>query len=1168
MNRLHSYFTYIFIVLAALFVLATAQAQTPEPQTYDIPNFTTSNLEADLNAITTSETLTEEQKKQAKTYIETSITSLANATKNLENLTRFKVELENAPQTLQTLRADITAAQAEIAKSPEKDDEPMREETLLKLEQDLIVKESELRTLRSEVEGYKNGQQNLATRQIAAPKELSEGRTRLVEISTALSELGEDGLDAVSNANRRALQSRRYFRRTQISSLEQEIAGLAKRQEIVTARSTLAELKLRRLSEDVQYLSEVTGQKRLNEAATVEFNASEAVDNYANAHPILSDLSRKNLTLAEEIVEFATGAAEVSKKLAATRSRLDILDSDLQVAEELIKSGSLDRRAGATLRRLSNQFTPSQVLKTEIKETQKSRILVTQERLIAQETLRDIPFGPVDAPAMLAQARTNAPDLPDLTEDDVTALQSLVSERRELLQRVMTAASSRRSEIANLAEQQSVLLANTEKLESTLDEKLLWVPSVPSINFGWPAKVGTGILTVFSPKNIRLTFDVFILQITRLWFLVFVFVAASITSLLIRKKLWQDILDRSKKVGRVQQDNYWHTPAVILSCIVIALPFPLIFILLWLLFNLSDSPDQLIGGLSDAFLYVSLFSLFMLTWRVWDKDKSLFAAHYRLPPGFRESVNKQLRWFIPLAGASTALIALTDSSPDASVYGGFSVFAFVVTAAALTWFGFKVLWEKRKIHTSNFDKESFFIKYKGPLTFVSVGLPIIAGGLALYGYYDTARELLSRLFLSAWLFLLTYVVHGLIKRTILVAQRQIAFRQALEKRDVALKAKIEKLKAEESGEEPPAPTPVDTSEIDVKAMSRQSAQLLSTLILLGFAAAMWLIWSDLLPALSIFNEVQIGSYTGQLVDEAGVLKDIAIPITLWNLMQFFVILILTFIAAKNLPGFLEIFVLNRAGVDAGTRYAIKTILGYIIIAVGVVISFDKLGLQWSQLKWIVTGLSVGIGLGLQKIIANFVSGLIILFERPVRIGDYVTIGEQSGTVSRIQIRATTLADLENREILIPNEALISERVTNWTLSNSVTRLTVPVGIAYGSDTDKARDLMLEALNANSKILEMPAPQVLFVGFGDSSLNFELRVFLRNFEDRVNVRHMVHTDINKVLAKAGISIPFPQTDLNIVSQKMPLDIASKAAARPSKPKTAAAKPKPQAPKKTS
>jgi len=199
----------------------------------------------------------------------------------------------------------------------------------------------------------------------------------------------------------------------------------------------------------------------------------------------------------------------------------------------------------------------------------------------------------------------------------------------------------------------------------------------------------------------------------------------------------------------------------------------------------------------------------------------------------------------------------------------------------------------------------------------------------------------------------------------------------------------------------------------------------------------------------------------------------------------------------------------------------------------------------------VTGLSVGIGFGLQKIIANFISGLIILFERPVRIGDYVTIGEQSGIVSRIQIRATTLNDLDNREILIPNEALISERVTNWTLSNSVTRLTVPVGIAYGSDTDVARDLMLDALRVNPKVLDTPAPQVLFTGFGASSLDFELRVFLRNFDDRIPVRHTIHTDINKVLAKAGISIPFPQTDLNIVSQSVPIEVAQHFKNKPKK-----------------
>jgi len=162
---------------------------------------------------------------------------------------------------------------------------------------------------------------------------------------------------------------------------------------------------------------------------------------------------------------------------------------------------------------------------------------------------------------------------------------------------------------------------------------------------------------------------------------------------------------------------------------------------------------------------------------------------------------------------------------------------------------------------------------------------------------------------------------------------------------------LKNTEAEQRGDEIAPPPPLDTSEIDIKAISRQSLQLLNTLVILGFAGIMWMIWSDLLPALSIFNEVKIGSYMGQMTDEIGVVKDVPIPITLWNLIQFFIILGFTFIAARNLPGFLEIFVLNRAGIDPGTRYAITTILGYIIIAVGVVVGFDKLGLQWSQDDW-------------------------------------------------------------------------------------------------------------------------------------------------------------------------------------------------------------------------
>ena len=857
-------------------------------------------------------------------------------------------------------------------------------------------------------------------------------------------------------------------------------------------------------------------------------------------------MATSNITLADDIVKLAANAATTSKRTASDRSRLDAVEGDLRVAQDFIGLGNLDRQAGGTLRRLSNQLQSLQAIKNDIDATQKGLVSVTQQRLIAQDNLRDMPASGPDIPALLeAENAVAVTPLDAFSEDDTEAYSLLYSQRRDLLLQITTMTSARINDIVKRQTLLEELQTQTSELKVLLDEKLLWVPSVPAIGLAWPEKVVRGGLSLLSGGVIGNLTTVFFQQLNRLWPVVFIFFVVIIATVLMRKRFWADIVDRAAKVGRVNSDSYWHTPAVIVSCVLVALPIPLVFFLLWILFETSNSPDLTVQSAASTAFYLIFFTLLFLSWRAWDRDKSLFASHYKLPNTIRSIVNRNLRWFVPIMGTLTAVIAFTQNSSDPNVYEGFSLAAFISAALALAFFGYKTLWKERKAVSDNLGRSGAFFKYRVLFRVIVIGLPLIAAGLAAAGYYDTANQLLSRLFLSGWLFLLTYVIFGLVSRTILVAQRRLGLQRAIERRDAAVKARQEKLDAEERGEQIAQPPPIDTSEIDVKTMSQQSMQLLNTLVVIGFAIAMWIIWSDLLPALSVFNDVQIGSYVGQALNDSGVMIDTRVPITLWNLIQGAVILVLTFIAARNLPSLLEIFVLSRAPIDAGTRYAITTILGYIIIAVGVVVGFDKLGLQWSQLRWIVTGLSVGIGFGLQKIIANFVSGLIILFERPVRIGDYVTIGEQSGIVSRIKIRATTLSDLDNREILIPNEALISERVTNWTLSNSVTRLTVSVGIAYGSDTEKARDIMLSVLKANNKILETPAPQVLFIGFGESSLDFDIRVFLRNFEDRWPVRHVIHTEINRALEAAGIAIPFPQTDLNIVSQDLPLSIVSEA-----------------------
>jgi potassium efflux system protein len=190
------------------------------------------------------------------------------------------------------------------------------------------------------------------------------------------------------------------------------------------------------------------------------------------------------------------------------------------------------------------------------------------------------------------------------------------------------------------------------------------------------------------------------------------------------------------------------------------------------------------------------------------------------------------------------------------------------------------------------------------------------------------------------------------------------------------------------------------------------------------------------------------------------------------------------------------------------------------------------GVQWSKLQWLVAALGVGLGFGLQEIVANFVSGIILLFERPIRVGDTVTIDDITGTVTRIRIRATTLVDWDRKEQIIPNKTFVTQDLTNWTLSDPITRVILRVGVAYGSDVDRVQSLLEEVAQANERVTDDPAPAVFCVGLGDSSINFEVRVFVRDLIDIMPLSHEIHASMAKALEDAGISIPFPQRDIHV------------------------------------
>jgi potassium efflux system protein len=228
-----------------------------------------------------------------------------------------------------------------------------------------------------------------------------------------------------------------------------------------------------------------------------------------------------------------------------------------------------------------------------------------------------------------------------------------------------------------------------------------------------------------------------------------------------------------------------------------------------------------------------------------------------------------------------------------------------------------------------------------------------------------------------------------------------------------------------------------------------------------------------------------------------------------------VILALTFIATRNLPGLIELGLLSRINIDAASRYAITSIARYAIVMIGVIAGLGLLGLRWSQLQWLAAGLTVGLGFGLQEIFANFVSGLIILFERPFRVGDMITIGEVEGTVTKIRTRATTLLDGDNREVVVPNKMFITSRFINWTLSDTVTRVVFKLGLAQDSQPDVVRELLLDLARAHPLVIDNPPPVCWFLQIASGTYDFELRVHVAELLHRNRVRD----DLNRRIAEA-------------------------------------------------
>ncbi|MBN2366881.1 MAG: mechanosensitive ion channel family protein [Calditrichaeota bacterium] len=264
-------------------------------------------------------------------------------------------------------------------------------------------------------------------------------------------------------------------------------------------------------------------------------------------------------------------------------------------------------------------------------------------------------------------------------------------------------------------------------------------------------------------------------------------------------------------------------------------------------------------------------------------------------------------------------------------------------------------------------------------------------------------------------------------------------------------------------------------------------------------------------------------------------------ITPSSLIMFIVMILLFFAASRLLQKIVMYRVFDRFKLDKGTKYNLNRIIHYLIMIMGGFIAFQFIGIDLSGLAVIFGLLSVGIGFGLQNIASNFVSGLILLFERPIKIGDRVTVGTTEGDVAAINMRSTTIRSLNNITIIVPNSEFISTQVINWSHGDPKIRLDVEVGVSYQSNLEDVIRSLREVALENSEILKNPAPEVLLMSFGDSSWNMQLRVWLKDPYHYYVIRSRINMEIVHKFRANNIEIPFPQRDIHLRSAvSLPVD----------------------------
>ncbi len=1027
----------------------------------------------------------------------------------------FEQRAGHAQPELAQTKADLAALPAK-SDAGVYDDRPLPdiEKKVAQLEADLKRWRRELTDVDAELKGR-------TSRRAEVPKRIAAAQQVLTDTNNEMQAPAASGDNPqVQAARGLMLAARKRAAELEIQSCEKELRAYDARAELLPLLRDLDARRVAQADQDFNYLQDLINRRRQIEA---EQQARKARQEANRANPAVQKLMEDNAKLAKMREELAQDILDATGELDRVTQRLADVSEKFDSVKDKADSVGLASVIGPLLRKQRAALPDLSSYRHNV--GLRGQAMGTSE--LARLELREQRFALSDLDRQV-KATLKALTLP-AADGNRSELKAAVTEalksKRDYLDGLIADHEKYYDKLAKLKTAEEQLIEKTERCSRFIDERVLWIASADPIAPKDAAPAAEALWWLAGPaawSDLGRTLATDARREAILWA-----VAALVLLTLIywRRRLRGKIAELGEKTARGSCCRFLPTVEAAVLTVLVAAAWPgLVWWIGWRLWPEAEASDALRLAVGAGLTTVARVFLALELLRHACSPGGLAESHFGWPAAalkvVRQSICRLYFTGLPLMFVAVAMTWQNKDAWDASL-GRFCC------AAALSCFSLAL---HRVFRPSGVVVQSMIAANRGGWVerFRYVWYPLITftpavlALLALGGYHYTARQLATRLILTSYVLVGGLVCRALLLRWILVNKRKLAIEQARQRRA----AQIESAGGEEScgGAELPASA---EPQRDLATINAQTKHLIEYSLAVAAALALWFAWVDVLPALSILNSVKLW-HTEIAVTDLGLAA---------------LVLATTVIAAKNFPGLLEMAVLQHLPLDAGARYAVATVCRYLITVTGTVLCFGTLGVGWKDVQWLIAAMSLGLGFGLQEIFANFVSGLIILFERPVRVGDVVTIDEISGVVSRIRIRATTITDWDRKELIIPNKEFITGRVLNWTLSNQTNRVVVEVGVAYGTDTALATKILLEVAQNHPLVLKDPPPHALFDSFGASALNFIMRCYLPNLDNRLSVIHELNVAVDREFRAAGIEIAFPQQDVHIRSLEVPLPLVS-------------------------